>query len=75
MNWIFGLFIAALFLSILAQVVAYLGGPRTRLRRSALVLGIGAVVLVGAAGQLGMWDLRKFVDLVYATSVRIGGHL
>jgi hypothetical protein len=74
-NWIFSLFMTALGLSVCAQIMSYYAGPPCRLRRRALMLGIGAVFLVGAAGQLGMWDLRKFVWLVYSTSVRVGGHL
>ena len=67
---IFILFLFALFLSIIAQVVSYRSGPRTRSRQAALLLGIVAVVLLAGAGRLGMMDLRNFVEYTEAVYVR-----
>jgi hypothetical protein len=66
---LFGTFLFALLVSIIAQVISYLSGPRSNPRRVALGLGVVAVILLGVAGRLGLQDLRNFVQFFDAAYV------
>jgi hypothetical protein len=69
---IFPLFLGAVGLSLVAQVVNYCSGPRTCARTVALALGISATILVTIAGQLATHELRNLVNFVYARGVSGG---
>jgi hypothetical protein len=68
-TFIFGLFVFALVVSIVAQIVNYQSGPRTNPRLLGLVLGSAAAILLGVAGRLGMQDLRQFFEYIDAVYV------
>jgi hypothetical protein len=63
---IFYLFLFALVLSIIAQIISYRSGPRINSRLFALGFGIAAVILLGVAGRIGLRDLRQFVEFIDA---------
>jgi len=56
------LFIAAIVLAILAQIIVYGSGRPTRSRRVAMYLGITTAILLFAAGQIAGCKLREYVN-------------
>ncbi len=60
------LFSLGIVLAIVAQVVAYRSGQRTRQRCVAMWLGIFAACLLFAAGQIASVKLRDYANSVSA---------
>lgn len=65
-TWLNGLFSAGLVLAVIAQVLAYRSGDRTRQRQLVMVVGILAVVSLFAAGQIAGARLRDYANFIAA---------
>jgi len=71
--WVYSLFLVGLSLAIVAQVIAYCNGDRTRWRLSGMWIGIVAVVIVAVAGQITSMKLRDYANSISARTA--GGSL
>ncbi len=63
-TWVYYIFYLGLLFAIVAQVLAYYHGPRTRWRFIGMVFGIGAVCLIAIAGQITNVKLRDYANFI-----------
>jgi hypothetical protein len=64
MTWLNGLFGLGIALAIIAQVLAYRAGQRTRQRQIVMIVGIAAAISLFAVGQIAGTKLRDYVSFV-----------
>ena len=68
--WVWGFFVAGLFLAAVAQIIAYLSGQPTCKRKVGLCFGIAALILMFVASQIAGAKLRDYANSI---SGRISG--